>query len=464
LIDADINTAYDQTRNTTCQGWLPDMKSKKTIAVGVLLLLVVCYVWLSDPARHTPRYQATGLNSHVHQPLPADFSDYLRLIHAMVGMARTDANADDSPLVVAENTPAESLPSASACKANADGRYENGILLIHGFLDSPYSFRTLGNYFRSKCFVVKSILLPGHGTVPGDLLYVSYQDWVDIVDYGVNNLSKQVSHVYLLGYSLGGLLAVNEAVEHPEKISRMVLISPLFKMKFAYPQLIGPYDWLSRSIPRLQWVAQHADKAEARYESFPISPVYEMQKLMGRTQQKLTEKPINIPIFVMQSAEDQTIDAQKTWDFFATNNNALSRFLWFSATSSHPPTTDSRIAVMNSDLSKQRILSMSHLSFALPESDPIYGRNGRYKDCLYYTENSPVWQQCKAGKDTYFGEVTPENLKAHVIQRLTFNPFFNDMLKQLDAFVGSNGSMVSRKAVKVRTHYVAARKTRRSPE
>jgi esterase/lipase len=284
---------------------------------------------------------------------------------------------------------------------------------------------------------VNSVLLPGHGTVPGDLLHVNYQDWADVVDYGVNNLSQQVNHVYLLGYSLGSLLAVNEALDHPEKISRMILISPLFKMKFAYPWLFAPYNWLSQYIPRMRWVAKHSDAADTRYESFPISPVYEMQKLIQKTDKQLAEHPLNVPVFVMQSADDHTINPGSTWDFFATNHNSLSRLLWFSATSAHPPTNDERIVVINSHLASQRILSMSHLSFALPESDPIYGRNGRYKDCLFYAENSPDWQQCKAGKDTFFGEVTPENVKAHIIQRLTFNPFFNFMLKSLDAFLAS---------------------------
>jgi esterase/lipase len=419
--------------------WFLNMKLKNKMVIGgfFLFALLCVWGWATNPMRHNVRYHSTGLNSHAYQPLPAVFSDYLRVVHAMIGIARHAANANDAPIVVAENTPIKLRPNGKKCKANPDGKYENGVLLIHGFTDSPYSFHTLGQYFLSKCFVVQSVLLPGHGTVPGDLLQVHYQDWINVVDYGVNTLSKQVNHVYLSGYSLGGLLAVNEALDHPEKISRLILFSPLFKMKFAYPALITPYYWLSQAIPRIQWVSQHEDLAEARYESYPVAPVYQMVKLMQKTEEKLTKSPISLPIFVLQSAEDQTIDAVKTWEFFGTNTNPLSRLRWFTATNSYPSKTDQRIAVINSDLSSRRILSLSHLAFALPESDPIYGIHGRYKDCLHYKEHSPQWLQCQSGQDTYLGETTPQNLKGRIIQRLSFNPFFDYMIQQLDAFIAS---------------------------
>lgn len=100
--------------------------------------------------------------------------------------------------------------------------------------------QALGNYFRARCFLVRSILLSGHGTRPGDLLYTHSQDWVKAVDFGVQSFDGQVEDLYLAGYSIGGALAFHHALitQQSEKDETKLLkkesTGPIFKGLFLF--------------------------------------------------------------------------------------------------------------------------------------------------------------------------------------------------------------------------------------
>jgi esterase/lipase len=274
-----------------------------------LLVFIYRWGWYNDIARSVLRYQETGLNSHFSYPASQPFSAYINTTEMMVKNARRQGGVDDSKQTVLENSPHRLLPHSAICKKESNGKYKKGILFIHGFLDSPYSFRALANFFQDKCFVVYQVLLPGHGTVPGDLLTVQYQDWTAAVDYAILQLSREVNNIYLTGFSLGGLLATNVAVQRPNTFKALILLSPLFKFKFKFPAAIPLVNSLSHWIPRLRWLNYADDSVQVRYISYPVNAVYQIKKLLDRVNKKLAINKISLPLFIMQSAEDQTVDA-----------------------------------------------------------------------------------------------------------------------------------------------------------
>ena len=70
------------------------------------------------------------------------------------------------------------------------------MLLIHDLGDTPYEMRGLGQRFAAACYLVRAILLPGHGTVPGDLLAVDHRAWVEATRLGVASFAGQAERVY----------------------------------------------------------------------------------------------------------------------------------------------------------------------------------------------------------------------------------------------------------------------------
>ena len=408
------------------------------LALIIVIFVAFIYSWgfLNDPTKKIPRFHSTGLNTHFSAQAYSSFEDYLSLTSLMVKKAHEIKHYHTNKIDIFNNSPKELLPDPRLCPKRQSDLYENGIVLIHGLFDSPYGMAQLGQFFQRHCFLVYVPLLPGHGTVVGDLLKVDYQDWIHVVNFSTIALSKKVKHIYLGGHSIGGLLAINQAFLTKQlNITGLILLAPALTMKTQLMPLIPFVYWTSRWIPRMRWWQLDRDSASVRYESVPINPVYQTLKLMRHVQYQLAHQKLLIPIFIAQSLEDQTIDSAATIQFFNATKNPRSRLLLFSKEKQNSSLYDSRTSLFISFLPLQNILSMSHLSLTLQRNDPIYGLKGQYKDCLFYEENSQSWKQCKLGLNTQLGEVTSQNTKIAIVQRLTFNPFYNTMLVKLNSFL-----------------------------
>ncbi len=413
------------------------MRLKKLFA-SILLLLIILYGWayFTNPGRDTPRLRATGYNGHFTENPAESYEDYIKLSRSNIEAARKLAHVDASPKIIDENAPVALFPDSAACKST-NGKFEKGILLIHGLFDSTYPMQQLGKFFQSKCFVVYVILLPGHGSVPGDLLHTTYNDWVAATHFGRVKLAEKVDKIYLGGFSDGGLLAINEALLAPDNIQGLFLFAPALKLKTSLAPLIPAVYWASRVLPRLQWWSVSNDNASARYNSIPINPVYQTKELIRIVHAKLKQQMLQLPLFIEESAQDLTVDPSATLRFFKKNKNPRSVMLWYYE-HDYPLLGEARMQRIHSYLPGQNLLSMSHLSFTLRDDDPIYGKNGEYKDCSPYTPHTPAWSVCENGGDElFYGELIDADLKAHIIRRITFNPFYDYFTDQMTKFLAA---------------------------
>jgi hypothetical protein len=216
----------------------------------------------------------------------------------------------------------------------------------------------------------------------------------------------------------------------------LFLFAPVLKIKTHLTPFIPVVYWISKFIDRLQWWDIEADLGTARYESIPINSVYQTQALINIVQRKLARQHLSLPIFVEETAVDETVDVHALLTFFRANNNPASVLLWYYEGGTYPLLHDERIQPINSPIPKERILSLSHLSLTLPANDPIYGKNGQYKDCLEYTIDSNDWLECRSDTSIYYlGELTEKDLKTHLIRRITFNPYYNYMTSRMTMFL-----------------------------
>ena len=102
--------------------------------------------------------------------------------------------------------PFELEPDAD-CPVNLDGKVQNGIVLVHGLIASPWSMKPVGEYFQSRCFHVLGILMHGHGTRVGDMLRSSWEDWHQDLQFAVRVLAEKADNITLSGHSVGATLA-----------------------------------------------------------------------------------------------------------------------------------------------------------------------------------------------------------------------------------------------------------------
>ncbi|MEN0644638.1 alpha/beta fold hydrolase [Alkalicoccobacillus gibsonii] len=98
-----------------------------------------------------------------------------------------------------------------------------GCLCIHGFTGEPWEIEPIAESLRKqKGWLVYAPTLPGHGP-DEDLREVTYQEWLYMVEVAALELIKRCEEVYVIGFSMGGLLACYIAAKY--EIKKLVLLS-----------------------------------------------------------------------------------------------------------------------------------------------------------------------------------------------------------------------------------------------
>jgi pimeloyl-ACP methyl ester carboxylesterase len=97
------------------------------------------------------------------------------------------------------------------------------ILLLHGFASSTYTWEKVAPLLQAKSYHVWALDMKGFGwsDKPKKSVYAP-QELMEEVNEWMNVMGLQ--EVVLVGNSLGGAIAWNMALDHPDKVSKLVLI------------------------------------------------------------------------------------------------------------------------------------------------------------------------------------------------------------------------------------------------
>ena len=93
---------------------------------------------------------------------------------------------------------------------------QGGALLMHGLSDSPYSLRRIGELFHARGFYVLGLRLPGHGTIPGALTEVDWEDWLAASRIAARHVRERIGPdkpFVISGYSNGGAVTVKYSLD-----------------------------------------------------------------------------------------------------------------------------------------------------------------------------------------------------------------------------------------------------------
>jgi len=91
------------------------------------------------------------------------------------------------------------------------GKTDVGFLLVHGFEDSPFTMRNIGDLLNREGHTVIAPLLPGHGTTIKDFAKTRYEHWLNAVRETYVRERPRFRHFFLIGFSMGGNLCLTLA-------------------------------------------------------------------------------------------------------------------------------------------------------------------------------------------------------------------------------------------------------------
>ena len=121
----------------------------------------------------------------------------------------------------------EPIPGAE--DINLQEGNSHGILLLHGFGDTPQTLRLLASELHASGYDVIVPLLPGHGRNVESFMRSRRTDWLACARVEFARMRASHESVALAGLSMGGALAAILAAEDPETPS-LVLMAPYLDM------------------------------------------------------------------------------------------------------------------------------------------------------------------------------------------------------------------------------------------
>ena len=414
-------------------------------ATGVLValgLVVAGQSFVADASARSPntdaRFQPSGEGSPFAPDRYRDFDDYVRQTRNRLERHKVYMDPRRPGLELAAATPFERGPAAG-CPAAASGRPSRGVLLLHGLSDMPLAMRDLADAFAARCFVVRAMLLPGHGTRAGDLLDVTHGDWLAATRFGLETLKGDVDEVFVGGFSLGGLLAMHAVLEDAT-VRGAFVFSPALALARAW--LVRQSLWL-RHV--LDWLDRDAPDDYARYEAMPVNATAETFLLTRELARLLERRRVDAPVFMALSADDPVIDVAVNRGYFEHRfSHPGSRLIVYRRDPREgADPDDARISYRNSFLPEQRIAGFSHQSLHIAPANAHYGAHGDYRSCSQASDGSAeAVARCLAAPHPWRGEVFGDNGAAirdgAPVVRLTYNPRFGELLDQVDEFLTAN--------------------------
>lgn len=383
------------------------------------------------------RHFSSGLNSKFCGA-QLSFAEYISQSRDMIRKARAATSVIDLSQAVEGNSPF-ALEPAGADIAGKEKRWRRGVLLTHGLSDSPYFMRHLATIFQTSGFRVFAVLLPGHGTQPGDMLDVNWQEWVKTVAYATGKLAEEVDEVYLGGYSAGGALSIYQSL-HDKQVKGLFLFAPALDIthKAAFASWHKLVSWL---FPRMKWLDIKPDKDLYKYESFANNTAAQMYALTQVIHSQLETHQLEIPIFTVASEDDKTVNTVVTLEFMLRQSNPANKIIIYTTDVKKLANdyTETRIEWVNSVVSEQKILSSAHTAILVPPDDEHYGIDGEYTNCIhYYPDEMEKYNACMLHpKECWQGEVTQANLNAGTLRRLMYNPNYSALKISIEKFISA---------------------------
>jgi carboxylesterase len=180
-----------------------------------------------------------------------------------------------------------------------------GVLLVHGFTATPAEVYPLGQYLHARGFTVAGPLLPGHGVTPQEANRTRMQDWVQAVEAAYRQLVARCDTVFLGGESLGGMLALYLASEHPQAAG-ILTYAPALVTRPAIGSLFLPL--LIPFVGMLPKPSRPPNLADARWQGYAVYPLRALAqffRLQRATCRRLTL--IRQPVLIVQGRLDEVV-------------------------------------------------------------------------------------------------------------------------------------------------------------
>jgi carboxylesterase len=205
-----------------------------------------------------------------------------------------------------------------------EGTRDEGFLLYHGFTATAYEVRGLGEVLNRAGYTVSAPMLAGHGTQPGDLNRIRWQDWLRNAKNEYQALAKTCGRVYVGGESTGGLVALYLAATHPE-IAGVLAYAPALQLPIKWWQRLQ----ISLIAPFVAGMPKKGIEETTTWQGYKVNPLKGLLQLLAlQVEVRRCLPQIHQPLLVVQGKQDGTIDPRSSQIVYDTVSSKVKELHW----------------------------------------------------------------------------------------------------------------------------------------
>jgi len=202
-----------------------------------------------------------------------------------------------------------------------------GVVLSHGYTATTAEVRLLAKVLHERGYSVAGPLLPGHGTQIEDLNRCRWEDWVGALETAYHQLAAHCERVFVGGESLGGLLALYLASEHPE-IAGVMAYAAALKLRSQLNAVLIPL--LAPFIPVMNKSRSGPAITDERWQGYTQDALHAGRQLL-KFQRVVRERLPRIaqPILIVQGRLDGAVSADAPGMISAGVSSQEKQVVWF---------------------------------------------------------------------------------------------------------------------------------------
>ncbi|GAB4506265.1 MAG: alpha/beta fold hydrolase [Anaerolineales bacterium] len=209
-----------------------------------------------------------------------------------------------------------------------------GVLNLHGFTSSLDCVNGLNPYIEALGLPYRMPVLRGHMQTPEALVGVTWRDWYADGEAALRDLLTEADKAVVVGLSMGGLVALQLAAEHPDQVDSIALVAAALKLRnpMAPGNALAFLQPLVRKLVRWwpmppNYADKELEKYDTNYDRAPMDAILSFLEYTAYVEGRLPE--VKVPALIIQSYKDQTVDpksAQIIHDRIASTDK---RIVWF---------------------------------------------------------------------------------------------------------------------------------------
>lgn len=171
-----------------------------------------------------------------------------------------------------------------------------GCLIIHGFGGGIHEIKSLEEYLRKYNYTTSCPKLKGHTGIAEDMKSANYKDWIASAEEELISLMENTQEVIIVGFSMGGLIAVNLASKYDVK-AVVTINTPIYywNIKRVILNIIDDFKRMEFHNSKRYLKAKKAS---------PMISMINFLQLLNSTKPKLST--MKCPFLILQTKDDDT--------------------------------------------------------------------------------------------------------------------------------------------------------------